>query len=230
MRYRRLPRPRLGPCAPAGIDWTVNVTAPDPDLEFDLGSSGSHKMYVTWAAPGYAPTLKRVDFVCDEADGSGSQGAVADALWAAVAASTQFGSGNTDGWALLDGGTGDCDNQAYCMALCVEMTGIDASVVCVYASLDAGEGNCVELEPPRDTDEYLILDFDTGTGFAWKAYEGCCVTAGSFYAITPYLKRGNDYLMLLAIPCDQWWVVTNGYAPGEPGWGVYYPVEEEPKP
>ena len=42
------------------ISWSVVVNG----LSFNAGSSGPHKIYVTWGAPGSGPTLKRVSWAC----------------------------------------------------------------------------------------------------------------------------------------------------------------------
>jgi hypothetical protein len=110
------------------------------------------------------------------------------------------------------------------------MIGIPASVAKVYASLDSGAGNCLQLEDPAGLWIYLILDFDPGTGYAWNAFEGCCVAADNYYAVTPELKAADDYAMLLTLPGTQYWVRTNNKVPGAEGWVVLYAVAEEPKP
>ncbi len=72
------------------------------------------------------------------------------------------------------------------------------------------------------------MDFVTsGTSHNWSAYEGCCNTAGKYYAITPKLKATDDYAMLTAINCRQYWV--EAYRIGGP-WMItsfYGPI---PKP
>jgi hypothetical protein len=184
--------------------------------------------------PGEGPTLKRVDYVCTEAEGAGSPEAVADALHDALVAKDNFDvSGQTAGWALLDGGTGDCDNQALCMVLCVRMVGAGpASLEHVRASSDYGAGNCLDQEdragPPH---QWLFLDFDPGPGYNWNAWEGCCLTAGHYYAITPDRKKADDYQMLLALPGQQYWVETqDDIRPGDPACVILLPpFAEQPK-
>jgi len=120
------------------------------------------------------------------------------------------------------------------MALQVEMLGAGlATLRLVRASTNSGAGNCLGQEDrPGPPHQYLILDFDPGTGYEWNAWEGCCETAGHYYAITPSLKRSDDYQMLLALPGQQYWVETqNDTEPGQPTWDpVEPPVEEIPKP
>jgi hypothetical protein len=211
------------------IKWKVQFTNSVP-----LGESGPHKVYVTWGAPGEGPTLKRVGYVCTEAQGAGSPEAAADDLHAALAGEIVLGLGNEHGWELLDGGSGDCDNLAYCMLLCVEMLGAGPSIVAnVRASEDGGAGNCLSQDDrPGPPHQWLVLDFDLGAGYAWNAYESCCVTAGQYYAIHPTQKAGDDYQMLLALPCQQYWAATvDDKRPGDEGWTVIEPpIEEQPKP
>jgi hypothetical protein len=211
------------------IHWQASLTD-----AVNLGDSGPHKLYVTWGSPGNGPTLKRIDHVCTHANGAGSQEAIADALQTTTATHTVFlVGGTTDGWALLDGGAGDCDNQARCMGLQVEMLGAGPAVVrLVRASTNGGAGNCLDQEdregPPH---QWLVLDFNTGTGYDWNAYEGCCETAGHYYAIHPQIKADNDYQLLLALPCQQYWITTVGdVQPGTPGCQVEQVIEEVGKP
>jgi len=173
------------------ISW--NVTLPGGS-SCSIGSSGPHKIYVTCGNPGTGPTKKRINYVCTKALSCGNEDRCADALWDAVATETYFytGNGQWDNWHLLDGWNifqgGDCDNQARCMSSVVDMLGIRPAIVaCVYASTNAGAGNCLAQDtricPAHPSQpEVLILNFPS-TGL--NEYEGCCSAAGSFYAITP---------------------------------------------
>lgn len=209
------------------IDWTIKVGT----LECVAGTSGGHKIYVTYGTPtGGGYTEKRINWVCLKADGKSTQETCADALHDAVAAGATFGSAGTDGWALLDGGNGDCDNQARCMKNAVEMLGCGpASVKCVRASTDAGAGNCLNLEThPSHANWYLIMDFNSNPSSRyWNLFEGCCEAAGHYYAITPKKKEDNDYEMLKAVSCQQvyceisvgaggGWTVTAEHPPAAP--------------
>jgi len=208
------------------IHWQANMTN-----AVKLGDSGDHVVYVTWGSPGQGPTWKRIDHVCTEANGAASTEAIGDLLQPSTATHTVFSdTGTTDGWALLDGGSGDCDNQARCMALQVDMLGAGpATVQVVHATSDYGEGKCLDLEGPRGNSEYLVLDFDSGPGHNLQAFEGCCETAGYYYAITPSKKAPDDYQMLLVLPGRQFWVRTNGYPPGDERSVVIAILEEVPK-
>jgi hypothetical protein len=199
---------------------------------FNVGSS-SNKLYVTYGSPVGALTQKRIEWCTTKANNLSTPGGIADAIWGAVATGTTFGNQNTDGWALLDGGSGDCDNQARLMSYVVKLLGISpANVRLVYASTNAGAGNCLSLESRvvGSQTHYLIMDFDTGSGYGWNAYEGSCETAGAYYAITPKKKADNDYEMLKSINCQQYWVRTNVPPGSASGWTVLEVFEEVPKP
>lgn len=194
---------------------------------YSIGSSGPHKIYVTCGNPGAGPTEKRINYVCTKALSLGNEDKCADAIWDAVAAETYFytGAGQWDGWHLLDGWNifqgGDCDNQARCMSSAVNMLGIHSAVVaCVYASTNAGAGNCLAYDtrlcPAHPLQpEVLILDFPSS---GLNEYEGCCSAAGSFYAITPKKKAADDYQMLKKLGVEdgiiQKWCFRNIF--GEP--------------
>ncbi|MCL6518202.1 MAG: hypothetical protein K6T99_00040 [Armatimonadetes bacterium] len=107
------------------ISWMAKMeTDGEVSGECNIGNSGAHKIYVTWGTPaGSSPTHKRIWWVCTTAKGATTQEECADKIWDGVAEGTMFGPGDTDGWALLDGGQGDCDNQARCMKYAVEMLG-----------------------------------------------------------------------------------------------------------
>lgn len=179
------------------IDWTISISPGFTATQ----TSGSHKMYITWAAPGGGSTEKRISWVCMKANGATTLEACADGLQNGVAAETTFGSGDIDGWELLDRGSGDCDNQARCMTYAVLMLGAGpAEVKMVRASNNAGAGGCLDFETRPclvDGSENLCLDFYNGGNTSnMNQYEGCCVTAGHYYAITPKLKATDDYDML----------------------------------
>jgi len=220
----------------------------------------NQQIYVTWGTPsvhdGSHATIKRIHWLCEEASTNSSKELVADALWKAVNQHTHFGSGGTQegccegsyiGWKLRDQGTGcnycgDCDNLATLMKYAADMIGIGpAQVTPVYASTNAGAGNCLSLEsePYESTNKYLIMNFNIGAldhgNWFWNVWEGCCEVAGSFYAIAPFLKATDDYDMLTKLTMEQWWIITNrDVVPGEEGWNPaddpdfqIFPLDEE---
>ena len=176
----------------------------------DIGSNTT-KFFVSYGNPsGTSATAKRLNWCTLQANGQSDDEDCADKLWDGVASGTTFSrSGTQTGWRLLDGGTGDCDNQATCMINTVEMLGFSGSLKKVRASTNSGAGNCLDFETRTvgDDTQHLILDFETsGNDHDWNQYEGCCNTASNYYAITPKLKASNDYTMLQAISCRQYWV------------------------
>jgi hypothetical protein len=184
-----------------------------------LEESGPHKMYVTCGTPGDGPTKKRIEYVCTKAQGKVSEEDCVKAIWDAVYNDTHFiptaNGSQLDGWSLLDGWFsqgGDCDNQARCMAYAVDMLGIrPAAVRVVIGSINAGAGNCSsdlpmvlqERIPPCAVHgtEKLCLN-ESGT---WNAYQGCCVVAGKYYAISPHVQADNDYEMLKQLINNHGW-------------------------
>jgi len=95
----------------------------------------------------------------------------------------------------------------------------------------------LELEEDTRGNEtvYLVMDFDTGAGYHWQAYEGVCVAGNEaasdywWYAIWPSHKADHDYDMLKnKIAPQQFWVSTEeNKVPGsDPGWQVKTVYEE----
>ena len=75
----------------------------------------------------------------------------------------------------------------------------------VMSRRNAGAGNCLDYENrspacPVHGSEKLLLDFYGGGTFDnMNQFEGCCETAGSYYAVWPKEKETNDYTMLQAL-------------------------------
>ena len=220
------------------FDWKISL---DGGNSYSLMASTDHILFQTWSTPtGTTNTAKRVDWSTWKADLAISDSAAANGI--------HNGLGNVDppyepgekptlgnSWTLLDGGTyGECDEQAGLMEDCVEMLGISASTADVRASSNSGAGNCLDQESKIEESikKWLILDFNTGAGYNWNAFEGCCVTTGSYYAIWPKCKATDDYDMLKnKLATQQYWVKTyNDIQPGQSGWNVETVYDEEPKP
>ncbi len=204
------------------INWTINISGGPSG--YSAGSSGSHRIFVTWGSPGSGPTRHRIESTCAQAMGSGSTQGIAYAMQHYVKNNTTFGTGpnRTHGWELLDGGGryGDCACQAETMALAVEMLGAGSTgVQYVRASTDGGAGHCLNLQLQYAYNgvnyewQHLLL---LGEG-VWNAYEGCCTHATGYYAVTPEVAASNDYTMLQSLMSvrgwQQWWVYCGGYDP-----------------
>lgn len=210
------------------IIWKIKVGG----REQLAGFSGPHKIYITYATPIGDVTEKRMAWSCQKANTQDAPEKIADKIQLGVSSDTSFG-GMIDGWNLLAGGAGDCDNQARLMSYAVNLLGVSpATVRYVRASTNAGAGNCLDLETRwiwAWGTIYLIMDFNVGSGHYWNAYEGICDTAGKYYAITPRIKATDDYDMLTKISCLQYWV-KSPVPPGHSGWGVTAAFSSVPKP
>ncbi len=222
------------------IDWEARLNV-NPPLNLDLLRSGPHKVYVTYGPPsGSAQTEKRINWACTQASGGITEENIADAIHDALADNDPpyelyEKESNGSGWTLMAETTwGDCDDQATLMRLALNLLGVSATTAQVAASTNAGAGACLDLEYKYDGGYrwWLILDFNPTAGYSWNAYEGCCVAAGNYYAVTPKRKASNDYDMLKnEIPGQQYWVRTIGdKTPGSTDWDVLVTGTEEPKP
>ena len=197
-----------------------------------IGFSGPHKIYVTYGTPSGGVTERRMRWSCQKANAQDTPENIADKIHSGVKANTTFGGGGVEGWNLLAGGSGDCDNLARLMSYAMKLLGVSpATVRKVRASSNAGAGNCLDLETQWFFGtRYLIMYFTLASpSYRWNAYEGGCETAGKYYAIEPFIKATDDYDMLRKITCTQHWVKTN-VPPGYSGWGVIAVYSTEPKP
>ncbi|MBM3852993.1 MAG: hypothetical protein FJ399_07530, partial [Verrucomicrobia bacterium] len=237
------------------LGWSIGV-----DGAFYAGNdSGPHRMYVRWGPPaGSDLTVRRLDWVCQTANGATTAELIADRLHAAIYSQVSFNVGanpQVDGWALKDGGAGDCDNLARLMEQAFNVVGAYnnppmttvASVALVRASTDANCLGPIESRVAADgVTEYLLLDwFNSGTTHHWNLFEGCCSAAGYYYAFgvfragtgDPILIKAADPLGVLRGLRDgrgvrQFWVRTDsGRPPGEPDtYIVSSSAEPEPIP
>ena len=200
------------------INWKVVFTSPNPAKEISLGTSGPHKIYVTYGTPsGSVVTEKRISWTCEKADGVVTSEQVADGMHNAIGdpVDPPYEPGEKptlgSGWTLMSSTTyGWCDQQADLMGLAVKMQGVGAQTRLVRASTNSGAGNCLDYEdrpqPCGNPDHYdygaekLLLDFyGGGTPDNMNQFEGCCDTSGYYYAVWPKHKATNDYTMLQAL-------------------------------
>jgi hypothetical protein len=204
------------------IDWSVNAPLGDASSAISADRSRENKIYVTWATPGGSGiTKKRVEFACFAARGAGPATPpnvtenVANRVQARLAgmAPDAWGTPCVDGWLLLDSGNrGKCDNWAVLMGCCLDILGAgSSSLALVRASSDGGPGKCLDVESKFTIHGtvYLLFDFAGGSPHNFNGWEGCCVTAGHYYAIRPRLKARDDYDMLRRlgrIGITQYWV------------------------
>jgi len=224
------------------FSWKVRTVGPWTDLE-----DTTNPFWVTWGEPNFGAsvgvTAKRVNFATGAARPGSTVELIATFVYWSVAEPNNPpqepspGSINTDTWYLLDGRpfSGQCDEQARFMGRVLKMLGVGSSTALVRASTDSGEGNCLDPEyrwcPLHGSGEFLCLDFyGGGQSGNMNQFEGCCVAGGHYYALWPREMVTNDYTMLQALSCQQYWVETNGPAPGEEGWKVETVWSEEEKP
>jgi len=219
------------------IGWYYKVPAPGGTglwIPTDVTFPTVYVIYDDFAFGGKDTTVKRIDWICAAADGATSEPNAADGIHDALGGDPPYEPDEKTmlggGWLLMAGTTyGECDQQAGLMELAVDMLGVSGDTVEVHASTNSGEGNCLDFENrvpncPVHGSEKLFLDFyGGGTWEHMNTYEGCCVTAGYYYAVWPQAKATNDYTMLqtlgnsgvtqhycwydynvgLWIPCDQ---------------------------
>jgi hypothetical protein len=215
---------------PRTFSWEVRIPGIGDWRPLDDTTS---PFWVTWDNPLFGSsvgvTAKRVDWVTDKAKGCDSESEAADAIWGALAdhdPPNETGGDVGVGWELLDGQThGACHQQAGLMMRAMHMLGIPASLAYVRGSRDSEDCENLEGEDVGGVKQWLILDFGTGENHLWNAFEGCCSTAGAYYAVVPPLKAANAYGMLYALNqhygVTQYWVETwDNTPPGDPEWSV----------
>jgi len=67
------------------ISWTINLTDPEPDFAKNIGSSGPHKVYVTYSTPsGSIVTQTRLRWACNAADQETAPHDIGDAIFTAL--------------------------------------------------------------------------------------------------------------------------------------------------
>jgi len=219
-------------------DWELQLAGD----EYARFGENKYEVYTIYAAPdpnAGSVTANRVDWAVGDGGTAFTTEAVADLIWVNLAGDPPYDPCHPGhptvaiGWELMDANStvyGWCNQQADLMVRAMNIVGISASLELVYASTNAGAGNCLHPEQ-RPGSQYLILDFEpTGPDHNWNAFEGCCVTAGSYYAVWPSYKADNDYDMLLTLPGRQYWVETNDKDPGDPECLIISVLEEVPKP
>jgi hypothetical protein len=205
------------------IAWTGEVNAGARTLEFDMGTSGTHKVYVIYGTPtGSAPTVKRIAWVTTAASACSNATEVCDGIHLALAGDPpEDGNQGTivDDWRLLDGSpyVGECDEQARFMKRAVNVIGVAGGTAFnVYASTDsdptdyetrsaADAGITWDLDGDGTTGEEQVglkFDFAGGTGANINAFEGALDLvgeAGHVYAVWPSLKSTTRCGLLLEV-------------------------------
>jgi hypothetical protein len=216
------------------IEWKYGVPY-GTNAWYDIETT-KHTAYVTWGTPapaGTNVTVKRIEFVCTAADGASTVETVADGIHSNLTG-LPFGSDpiQSDDWYLKQGSSyrGECDEHARFMIRALELIGIQGAVPSfIYASSDS---NCLSLEgrPYNGRTKWLVMDFDSSSGYGWNAFEGVCFF-WAYYAVTPNVKASSSVEMLRTLSPQQYWVLTvNNIPPGEGGWIVETVLGLEPLP
>ena len=172
-----------------GINWSVTVGG----VTADAGSSGPHTIYVLWGSPaGATPTLKRVTFICNSANGNAGVTPCANAIYNALAGSPPtFALGNTPSniWSMMDPGgpTGECIDLAKLMRDMCSMLGLGSGEIgFVYATTD---NNCYNTSSnaqktrvcPGGVHGSETLLYYAGGG--WNNWEAIFKINGWYYAV-----------------------------------------------
>jgi hypothetical protein len=188
------------------VAWTVTLTDPNPDVSQGIGTSGAHKIYVTWGTPsGGVVTEKRINWVCAAASGASTAKAVADGIHSALSGNPpEDGNGGTqtDEWILLSGNpyAGECDEQGRFMVRALQMIGSTGTFYFTYASTDANVEDKESITSGGHT-WWLKFDFNNN-GAIDNNFEGSVESAGHFYAVWPSLDAASKCLLLRQIGPD----------------------------
>jgi len=179
------------------IDWTIKLVDPSPDIEESVGSSGPHKIYLTYGTPDTTSasanklTDMRIIWSCDAANGAFTRKGIADSIYTVLSSSDpplEPGESLADPnqttyeWKLLyeDPNNvynspyyGECDEQAELMRKALDLLGVTGSD---WKNILASDDN--DPLPPPDfkwVDEkkyFLKFDFDQDGKFD-NNYEAC---------------------------------------------------------
>ena len=178
------------------ISWTIKLTDPDPDIEEGVGSSGPHKIYVTYGTPsGSVVTEKRIIEVCTAADGQTTDSGVASAVQGVLHSNEppyfQGGTGPAPCspiWLMMNDSPqypGDCIAHANLMKHAVKLLGISASYAHVADATN---------QPSENAPSYQIYWCETNSrnerryfqekagGLIWN-FEGVCGVGSIYYDV-----------------------------------------------
>jgi uncharacterized membrane protein/protocatechuate 3,4-dioxygenase beta subunit len=201
------------------ITWRINNVGGAGGPSYDIGTFDPLRIYLTWDIPGFAgdpygePTIKRINWVCEKAEGATSPEEIADKLQATIISLQNFGQTTKNskvGWELLDykDAKADCIHQAQLMQYAVSMLGVSGvSVLQIHASVNGGAGCCTDYDPRvcslHGPERLLFIFNTTDYGPLRNVFEGCCAlsteNATYLYTITPALKENTDYDILMQL-------------------------------
>jgi hypothetical protein len=172
------------------IDWSIDVSG----TECDAGSSGGHKIYVTYGTPaGSVVTECRVRWCCTTCDGESTEQGIADKIYTALASDPpkfKLKSPNLPSplWLLMSSVTyqGQCIDLAKLMKLELEMLGASGAIGYVYGSTDttcfSTSASAYESRtcPGGSHGNEVIRVWSAG---GWNNWEAVCKVGATCYAV-----------------------------------------------
>jgi len=221
------------------IDWKIEVGT----NECSAGSSGAHKIYVTYTTPyGSEVTEKRLSWACEACNGGSTPTGIAEKVYTTFASDppifslTNYNVPNPL-WRLMEGAPyrGQCIDLANLMLLAIKMIGGSGTIGYVYGSTNADcfstSSEAFESRTPCANTNHpgteIILVYSAAGG-AWNNWEAVCKVQNTCYGIKLYEGTAIDIL--------RYWLEESGNYQAwcyqdESGWHVCtdpgpYPVPE----
>ncbi len=170
------------------IDWRVVAGECDGWV---LGSSGPHKVYVTYGEPyGSEVTERRIRWCCEVAAGESDLNGIADKIYSELGNDPpifRLGADSPDPlWLLMAGGNyeGECIDLANFMRLALRMLGCDGEIGYVYGSSDT---NCYSSSPvsweSRNCNVHGLEQIYVWSAGGWNNWEAVCKVGDICYAV-----------------------------------------------
>jgi hypothetical protein len=199
------------------ISWTIKLLDPDPDIEVNVGSSGPHKIYVTFGTPtGSVVTEKRMNWACLKADGATTENAAASLIQEDLHESDPpYFQGDTGPnpyspiWLMMNTSPqypGDCIAHANLMKHAIKLLGISASYAFVADATNQPSENTPnniiywcethgrwEEKWFREEAEGVVWSFEGVCGVSSTYYDVACSTTSGTYAYCKTVGNGIVY-------------------------------------
>ena len=188
------------------INWTIKLLDPDPDIEKNVGTSGPHKIYVTYGTPaGSVVTERRVREVCTSANGKSGLGDCADEVFSNLSGSFDLSGpmwGPSPIWLLHDPNkSSQCPGLARYINRHFQMLGLTDTEVIRYCHAKPDGTYAASTSPisqsrtlpfaghpdPTTHDDYStdesLVHWDGSTPPGANNYEATCLFNGYHYAL-----------------------------------------------